>query len=288
MERPVRPRVPNDEPVRMLARFTVAERLVHWITALLMSTCVVTGVILYWGSASILISDRRLVELIHLWAGFALPVPMLLGVLSAAYRADLRRMNRFSRDDWQWLSSRDRRKGRIPVGKFNAGQKLNAAFVCGAILVMLGTGVIMYFPHLARISLRTGATFVHDWLAILIIVLLLGHLYYALRDRGAMAGMIRGRVPYSWARREHDRWAAEMAARTLSDQPAASGSHRPAVRALPEPDDDAETGRSAATPPGIGLDEPRQRSMDQRVPDQHEPGRHEPGRHEPLPRYPEN
>ena len=54
------------------------------------------------------------------------------------------------------------------VGKFNAGQKANAAFVAGMIPVMVATGVIMhwYDPLGIDITYRTGATFVHDWTAI--------------------------------------------------------------------------------------------------------------------------
>ena len=51
------------------------------------------------------------------------------------------------------------------MGKFNAGQKLNAAFTLGSILVLFGTGAIMFFSSAFPDDIRTGATFVHDWLA---------------------------------------------------------------------------------------------------------------------------
>ena len=51
---------------------------------------------------------------------------MLAGLASAAYRSDVRRLNRFTPEDCQWLRSRSRRDGTIRVGKFNAGQKVNA------------------------------------------------------------------------------------------------------------------------------------------------------------------
>ena len=114
--------------------------------------------------------------------------------------------------DGEWLRSRDRRSGRLPVGKFNAGQKLNAAFVAGAIVVQLGSGVIMHWGEHWPLSLRTGATFVHDWLAAAIAVVVLGHLYFALQDRDARRGMRTGLVPADWARREHGGWAAEVEA----------------------------------------------------------------------------
>ena len=149
-------------------------------------------------------------KLIHVWAGFALPLPVLAGVLSSAYRADLGRLNRFAPDDWRWLRLRARRDGTIRVGKFNAGQKLNAALSGGGIAVLLSTGILMYFPGMARLSWRTGATFVHDWFALAVGLLVLGHVSYALRDPEARRGMRTGRVAAAWARTHHAAWADEV------------------------------------------------------------------------------
>jgi formate dehydrogenase subunit gamma len=192
---------------RFLARFSRAERAVHWTLAALMITCILTAVVLYNGSLALLVGHRHVVELIHVYSGLALPVPLLAGAASVAYRADLRRLNRFSPYDWQWLRSRRaRRAGTLPVGKFNAGQKVNAALSGGAILVLFGTGLLMFFTNLARLSWRTGATLVHDWFALAVGLLIAGHIWYALRDPDALTGMIRGRVPESWARTEHPAW----------------------------------------------------------------------------------
>src|SRR6478735_3971686 len=116
-----------------------------------MGVCLVTAVILYNGSLMLAVGHRHLVETIHVWSGLALPVPMVAGALSAAYRSDVGRLNRFTPDDWRWLRSRSRRDGTIPVGKFNAGQKVNAALSTGGIIVLLVTGIVMYYPDLVRL-----------------------------------------------------------------------------------------------------------------------------------------
>jgi formate dehydrogenase subunit gamma len=193
-----------------LPRFSAAERVVHWLVAVLMASCLVTAAILYNGSFMLMVGHRHTVELVHVWSGFALPVPMVLGAASAAYRSDLRRLNRFTPADWRWLRSRSRRDGRIRVGKFNAGQKLNAALTGGATVVLLGTGTLMYSTGLVRLSWRSGATFVHDWSALALGLLVAGHLVYALRDGEALRGMWSGRVSPGWARRQHAAWADEV------------------------------------------------------------------------------
>ncbi len=203
-----------------LPRFGRVERAVHHATALLMITCLATAACLYFPTLSAAVGRRDMIADIHVTSGFLLPVPALLGWLDKAFRADLRRLNRFFPHDWDWLRRSDRRvvqrgRGIIPVGKFNAGQKLNAAFVAGAILVMLGTGTIMLsgsppIPRFGPDWMRTGATFVHDWTTLAIFLMFLGHLYYALGDSGALGGMATGRVSRSWAAQHHAGWLDEL------------------------------------------------------------------------------
>ncbi len=193
-----------------LDRFSRAERAVHRSVAILMGVCIVTAAVLYNGSLMLMVGHRHLVEQVHVWSGLALPVPMLVGAASAAYRSDVRRLNRFTPSDWRWLRSRSRRDGGIAVGKFNAGQKLNAQLVAGSTLVLLGTGILMYWTGIARLSWRSGATFVHDWTALALGLLVIGHIAYAVRDPEARSGMRTGQVSTRWARREHEAWVDEV------------------------------------------------------------------------------
>jgi formate dehydrogenase subunit gamma len=150
---------------------------------------------------------------------------MLLGAVSAAYRRDVGALNRFTPPDWAWLRQQVRlRRHRVdvPIGKFNAGQKLYAAFIAGAILVMLGTGVIMEYGGGLPVSYRTGATFVHDLLAYGLAAGVCGHLWMAARDPIARTGMYTGLVPAWWARREHTAWTPEPPP-TVPDPPPATG-----------------------------------------------------------------
>jgi formate dehydrogenase subunit gamma len=211
-------------PPAELLRFTRGERWVHRATAILMCICLLTAAILYIDALSQLIGNRAIVEWIHVICGIGLPVPALIGLASKAFRKDTRLLNRFSRNDWRWLRSRQRRDGTIPVGKFNAGQKLNASFQLGGILMMLSTGLVMRFANHWPVYLRTGATFVHDWMAYAILAVVLGHLWMANRDPDALRGMRTGYVRTSWARREHEVWANREVARAKATHAASSAS----------------------------------------------------------------
>lgn len=192
-----RPRVP---------RFTPAERRVHRATATLMAVCVLTAGCLYLPFLAELVGRRHLMVTVHEWSGILLPVPLLLGLGSRALRADLARLNRYGPHDRQWLRAALRRRGGRPAGKFNAGQKLYAAWIAGAVLVMLGTGLLMWFTGLAPLVWRTGATFVHDWLALAVIIVIAGHVGKAYGDPESRRGLRTGSVDAQWARREHPLW----------------------------------------------------------------------------------
>lgn len=194
-----------------LLRFDRVERTLHWVNASLFGTLMLTGAALYAGPVSVLVGNREVVRTLHVWSGLALPLPLLLAVASrrgARLRTDLRRLNRWDRGDGRWFRRRNR--STVRLGKFNPGQKLNAAFIAGAGVVMLATGSIMHWFEPFPIDWRTGATFVHDWFAIGIWIAVIGHILFAVRDGDALDSMIGGEVPADWARKKAPRWYEEL------------------------------------------------------------------------------
>jgi formate dehydrogenase gamma subunit len=203
-----------------LVRFDGVERVVHLANASLFTILILTGAALYYAPLMELVGRRELIERIHVYAGIALPVPVVLALIGPrgrALRTDLRRLNRWTPTDRAWLrASSERRARRVRIrsklrnGKFNAGQKLNAAFTAGAGLVMLGTGLILRWYRPWPLSWREGATFVHNWLALIFVVVIAGHILYALSDNDALRSIIGGRISRSWARRHAPAWLAEI------------------------------------------------------------------------------
>jgi formate dehydrogenase subunit gamma len=76
--------------------------------------------------------------------------------------------------------------------------------------VLLLSGSVMYLTNLTPLAWRSGATFVHDWFALAVGLLVVGHVAMALRDPHALTGIRTGRVPLRWAVREHAAWAREV------------------------------------------------------------------------------
>ena len=203
-----------------ILRFDGVQRAAHWANALLFGILMLTALPLYFPSLSDVVGRRALVANIHVWSGVTLPVPILISLLGPwgrQMRRDLRRINVWTHDEVKWLRSLGMNAPRV-MDKFNPGQKLNAIFVGGSIVVMLATGFILKWFRFFPVSWRTGATFVHDVLAFAIFAVVIGHILFALTHRDSMRSMITGWVSETWAARHAPGWLREMRARPERDQ----------------------------------------------------------------------
>lgn len=197
-----------------LERFDLVERLVHWSTAIMMLTLIVTGAILYFPALALRVGQRSLVENIHVITGLFLLGPLVLG-LAGPWRKrllrDLRRLDRWGASDFDWFKSSIRRSG-LPRDKFNGGQKIEAAFLGAAMVAMLSTGVIMRFAPPSWITWATGATLVHDALFFAIVAAVLAHIGFALSKSEQLVSMFTGRISRSWAKTHAGAWLSEVEA----------------------------------------------------------------------------
>ena len=196
-----------------IVRFGSVERALHWANAALVLALLFTGLAMYWSPMSQLVGRRPLMEDIHVVCGLALPVPFVLTLIGPWRRAfvrDVRRLGRFLDDDWRWYRGRYRRAGNLRIGKFNAGQKANAILIAGVLPVMLLSGAVMEWNVHFSDAWRTGATFVHDWGFLILLVVTVGHVGKALGEPVLMRAMVRGWVPASWAKAHRPRWYDEV------------------------------------------------------------------------------
>jgi formate dehydrogenase subunit gamma len=195
-----------------LARFDLVERLVHWSTAIMMLTLIVTGAILYLPSLALRVGHRGLVENIHVITGLSLLGPLVLGVAGPWRKRlikDLRRFDRWGASDFDWFRGPARRSG-LPRDKFNGGQKIEAAFLGAVMVAALATGVIMRFAPSSWITWATGATLVHDALFFAIVAAVIAHVAFALSRPDQLVSMFNGRIPRSWAKLHAGAWLSEV------------------------------------------------------------------------------
>ena len=197
----------------LLPRFTRAELWVHRTTGALVAVLTVTGAVLYYEPFALAVGRRPLMEGLHIAAGLLLPVPTLVGLAaSRELRDDMRVLGRMSHVDWLWLRRKDRRTARLPIGKFNGGQKLAAAVLLGGLLVLFATGLLLIAPVTINlpVNLRTGATITHDLFTFGVLVLLAGHTWLAVRHPEARTALRTGQMDRAYAEIEYTGWAADV------------------------------------------------------------------------------
>lgn len=205
---------------RKLIRFTLTERLFHWAYALPFTVLGISGVlhklrILGWGGWG----SPAFLEGIHRGAAVAL-VLAPLGVLLLGNREALRQssqdLTHWEKEDSKWFSlfllGPFRGRPRVvSVGRFNAGQKVNALISSSFILALMLSGGLVWAQKGNGVLLPT---LVHQFLAFLFIPFFGGHLFLALFNpstRRALPGMMVGKVDVDWAREHHPRWVEEVA-----------------------------------------------------------------------------
>ena len=195
----------------LVPRFNGTERAVHWTYAICFLALLATGLVMYLPVLSVLVPSRFIVRQIHLAAAISIvTVPTLIGLFGnrRSLAVDARDVDRWDDDDRAWFTDTIQGMPTDP-GRFNAGQKANAAFVIGSLLVFVLTGVIMAINIYTRILpnwLVSNASLIHDGLTWLALFAWLGHVFLAgvyPPTRESLRGMLTGYVRADWARRHH-------------------------------------------------------------------------------------
>jgi formate dehydrogenase subunit gamma len=190
-----------------LRRFSRTERAIHWVHATAFLVLLASGAVLYVPALSVAVSDRPLVKDVHLYTAVAWLVALACVVLVGDRRGllrTIRELDLYDRDDRRWLTGRP-----APQGRFNAGQKLNAAVTAGFSVLFAVSGFLLWYGE-RNTEFRWASTILlHDGLALASIVLVTGHLYLAVihpATRHSLRGMVHGSVRTDWAQRHHAKW----------------------------------------------------------------------------------
>jgi formate dehydrogenase subunit gamma len=170
-----------------------------------------TGVALYVPELTAAFGSRALLRELHL----AIAVAWILALFAVVVLGDRRALRRTLRD-LDVLDEDDRawglRRLDVPQGRFNAGQKRNAAITAAFAVLFVVSGLLLWYGARDNDFSLASAVLLHDALTLMAIVLVAGHLYLALihpSTRHALRGMTLGTVRADWARKHHAKWAPE-------------------------------------------------------------------------------
>ena len=192
---------------RYVTRFSRTERTLHWVHAGAFLVMLATGLILYLPSLSGAVGRRPFVKDVHIDTAIAWAAAIALVVVLGdrpGLRRTLRELEVFDRDDRLWLRRIPR-----PQGRFNAGQKLNAALTASFALLFAVSGLLLWYGERDNRFRFASTILLHDGLMFISITVVLGHLYLALiypSTRHALRGMTTGSVRRDWAWQHHRKW----------------------------------------------------------------------------------
>ena len=199
-----------------ILRYTLSERVHHWVAAFTYIYCLITGLAfwspyMYWLAA--LVGGGPTARFWHPWFGLAFAVSVLW-----MYKMWHRDMNitdadrRWSKAMKYYIKNEDEELP--PEGRFNYGQKLFFWVMFYGILLLLISGIGLWFVESIPWSLRWLrylAVTVHVAAALATIGAFIIHVYMGTAMvRGGFTSIIRGEVSTAWAKTHHRLWYDEV------------------------------------------------------------------------------
>jgi formate dehydrogenase subunit gamma len=200
-----------------IERYSATERIVHWIVGITMIYLILSGLALGYPRMAWLydiLGGGQTVRWLHPIVGVAFTAGVI--VMLFMWLRDML----FDDSDREWMRGLRTyvREGHsvADVGRFNAGQKGYYWFAVITGLLLLITGIPLWFPDLLSSGWNQVSRLVHHIVFLLSVAGFIIHVYMsAVMLPGTMAGMTSGRVSRAWAAWHHPRWfrSKEAAAR---------------------------------------------------------------------------
>jgi formate dehydrogenase subunit gamma len=191
-----------------ILRYSMAERLLHWFVALTFIYLLLTGFALGYPRMAWLydiLGGGQTVRFLHPIVGVGFTVGVLL--MFVIWLRDMI----FDAKDREW--TRDLRNyvreghSRVDVERFNAGQKGYFWFAILTGVLLLVSGLPLWFPALMSAGWNQSARFLHHVLFLLTVGGFIIHVYMStMMLPGTVPGMTTGRVTRAWAAWHHPSW----------------------------------------------------------------------------------
>ena len=208
----------NDD-AEPIVRYTLHERINHWLAGLTYVYMLLSGLALYsphlyWIAA--VLGGGPTTRFWHPWVGLVFAIAVLW--MHHLWRKDMRTTAAdiaWRREVRKYIENRDDEMP--PVGRFNAGQKQFYWVMFYGMIVLLITGVVMWIPEYVPPGLRALRSIVvilHVIAALVTIGAFIIHVYMGLFVvLGGFRAIVHGYVSRGWAKAHHELWYERVAGR---------------------------------------------------------------------------
>ncbi len=195
-----------------IVRYTLAERIHHWLGGVSYVLCLITGLAfwtpyLYW--MAYLVGGGPTARFLHPLAGLVFTASMIW--MYQMWHGDMR-TTEADREWWRkkkyYIENQDEKVP--PIGRFNYGQKLFFWVMLYSAILLLLSGLVLWFPDYVHWNLRWLrylAVTVHVATALVTIGGFIIHVYMGTAMvRGSFTSIVQGKVSTAWARAHHRLW----------------------------------------------------------------------------------
>jgi formate dehydrogenase subunit gamma len=206
--------------IRWIPKYTVLERLGHWIHAATYIPLAITGFMIFAPGFKGLTQGQlgENLRVAHRILAVLFAITPVLYTIFQPRRLlmNIRENFNFGRDDIGWLKAAipyyllGRHVEMPPQPRFNTGERLNAATIMLGTVVFGITGVVMWFGKgYIPVWMFQTAVIIHDLAMIATVCMFIVHLFLAVAHPlmwQAMVSMRFGVVSESYAREHHAKW----------------------------------------------------------------------------------
>jgi len=214
--RTISPQRTTGEPGERILRYTLIERIHHWVGALFYIYCLITGLAfwspdMFWLAA--LVGGGPTARFWHPWMGLAFTASMFW--MYKMWRGDMVTTEadlRWKKAVKHYIENDD--QNLPPEGRFNWGQKVFFWLMFYGVILLVLSGSGLWFVASIPWSLRWLRYFcvtVHVVAALATIGGFIIHVYMGTAMiRGGFTSIIRGEVSVAWAKTHHRLWYEQV------------------------------------------------------------------------------
>lgn len=217
-----RVRIEGGRSGQTIARFSQAERTIHWFVAAVFIMLGVSGLVLLFGRSVLLPVIGKTAHGVlasAMMQGHNLLGPLfIIGIVAMAvvyFKDNLPRSA-----DIAWILKGGLLfKWHVPSWKYNAGEKIWFWIAVIGGLAISGSGLLLDFPWVAQnLQQLQLANLIHSIAGVILIAFAIVHIYLGTAGvEGALEGMTRGEVDENWAQEHHHLWADAVTGKTPAD-----------------------------------------------------------------------
>jgi len=194
-----------------IVRHRLASRVIHWVVAVFFFGALFTGMPIWspvFGWMAYFFGGLSVCRWLHAWVGVAFAAAV--AVMAVIWLREMvfdKTDRKFNVIDYLRFADREDPE----VGKYNAGQKFFFWLVLVTGLVILLSGIVLWWPTYFNQTLRSISILLHDICFIGFFAAIVGHIYLGTAaEPGTFHSMTRGTVTRAWAKLHHPRWYREV------------------------------------------------------------------------------